>query len=72
MHHVLILIRSLLKDSVTSDLIFEDGIQAKREASSVYDTSIFSSPNQISWIYNMKSKGPSALSCDAPEISLLY
>ena len=45
LHYVLILLRPLLRDSVTSDLIFGDGIRAKRVASSAYDTSIFSNPN---------------------------
>ena len=72
LHHVLILLRSLLRDSVTSDLIFGDGIRAKGVASSAYDASIFSKPNHISWVYNMKSKGPSTLFCGTPEIILLF
>ena len=68
LHYVLI----LLRDSATSDLIFGDGIRAKRVASSAYDTSIFSNPNHISWVYNMKSKGPNALPCGTPEITFLY
>ena len=71
LHHVLILLRSLLRNSVTSDLIFGDGIRATRVASSAYDTSIFSNPNHISWAYNMKSKGPSTLPCGTPEITFL-
>ena len=59
LHHVLILLRSLLRDSVTSDLIFGGGIRAERVASSAYGTSIFFNPNHISWAYSMKSKGPS-------------
>ena len=72
LQHVQILLRSLLRDSVTSDLIFGDGIRAKRVASSAYDTRIFSNPNYISWVYNMKSNGPSTLPCGTPEITFLY
>ena len=72
LHHVLVILRSLLKDSVTSDLIFGDGICAKRVAlSSSYDTSTFSNPSYISWEYNMKSKGPSMLPCGTPELTFL-
>ena len=72
LHHVLILLRSLLRDSVTSDLVFGDGLHGKRVASSAYDTSIFSNPNHISWVCNMKSKGPSTLPCGTPKITFLY
>ena len=72
LNHVLILLRSLLRDSVTSDLIFGYGKLAKRVASSVYDTIIFSSLNHISWVYNMKNKGPRTLPCGTPEKTLLH
>ena len=71
LHHVLIVLRPLLRDLVTSDVIFGDGTLAKRVASSAYDTSIFSNPNHISWVYNMKSKGPRTLPCGTPEITFL-
>ena len=71
LRHVLILLRSLLRDSATSDLIFGDGIRTKRVASSTYDTSIFSNPDHILWVYNTKIKGPSTLPRGMPEITFL-
>ena len=46
-HHALILLKSLLWDSVISDLIFENGIQIKRVESSAYDTSISSRESNL-------------------------
>ena len=39
LHRVIILLRSLLWDSVMPDFIFGDGIHTKRVVSSAYDTS---------------------------------
>ena len=69
LHHVLILLRSLIRDSATSDLIFGNGIRAKRVASSSYDTGIFFNQNHISWVILI---GKSRMYEGKIEPSLLY